>query len=214
MDDGCLGGHPQTVINDLQKIKETYNSHGLQLNTAKCELFLVDSLYDEEDLNGRSSTSSSSNRRSSGFDSSAKYSNFWSFPNSLDSSSLGSNIWSFPSASNEDIVKQFNDLYNGIRVTEKSKLSLLGAPIFTSAVQSVLKPKIENLKLMVSRLKQIDSHEALFLLSHCFGIPKLIYFLRSSPCFMSPEILEEFDTVIKDSVVDILNISLSEFSYV
>ena len=59
----------------------------------------------------------------------------------------------------------------------------------------------------------IDSHEALFLLSHCFGIPKLIYFLRSSPCFMSPDILEEFDTVIKDSVVDILNISLSEFSY-
>ena len=136
LDDGCLGGHPQTVINDLQKIKETYNSHGLQLNTAKCELFLVDSLYDEEDLNGRSSTSSSSNRRSSGFDPSANYSNFWSFPNSLDSSSLGSNIWSFPSASNEDIVKQFNDLYNGIRVIEKSKLSLLGAPIFTSAVQS------------------------------------------------------------------------------
>ena len=30
---------------------------------------------------------------------------------------------------------------------------------------------------------------------------------------MSPDILEEFDTVIKDSAVDILNISLSEFSY-
>ena len=26
LDDGCLGGHPQTVVNDLQKIKETYNS--------------------------------------------------------------------------------------------------------------------------------------------------------------------------------------------
>ena len=110
LDDGCLGGNPQTVITDLQKIKESFNSHGLELNTAKCELFLVDSLYAEEDLNGSTSISTDSSRRSSVFDSSAYYSNFCLFPNSMNSSSLGSNIWSFPSASNEDIVKQFNDL--------------------------------------------------------------------------------------------------------
>ena len=76
LDDCCLGGNPQTVITDLQKIKESFNSHGLEMNTAKCELFLVDSLYAEEDLNGRNSISTGSSRRSSVFDSSANYSNF------------------------------------------------------------------------------------------------------------------------------------------
>ena len=66
---------------------------------------------------------------------------------------------------------------------------------------------------MVSRLKEIDSHEALFLLRHCFGIPKLTHHLRSSPCFLIPEVLEHFNKVLKESVVDILNISLSEMSY-
>ena len=76
-----------------------------------------------------------------------------------------------------------------------------------------MKPKDENLKLMVSRLKQIESHKALFLLRHCFGMPKLTYFLRSSPCFLMPNILEEFNNVIKDSVVNILNISLSDLAH-
>ena len=115
-----------------------------------------------------------SNRWSSDFDSSTINGNFWSIPSWLDSTSNGSNIWSFSSAPNEDIVKRFKDLYNGIKVVEKSKLTLLGAPIFKDSVSSVLKPKIENLKLMVSRLKEIDSHEALFLLSHCFGMPKAL----------------------------------------
>ena len=102
-------------------------------------------------------------------------------------------MWAFSSASNEEIVKRFNDICSGIKVVEKSKLSLLGAPIFLDAVQAILKPKLENLQLMVSRLKEIDSHEALFLLRHCFGIPKLTHHLRSSPCFLIPEILEHFN---------------------
>ena len=137
----------------------------------------------------------------------------WTIPSWLDSTSNSSNIWYFSSVSREDIVKRFKDLYNGIKVVDKSKLTLLGAPIFKDSVKSVLNPKIENLELMVSRLKEIDSHEALFLLSHCFGIPKFTYFLSSLPCFLIPEILEDFDKVIKKSAADILNISLSELSY-
>ena len=50
-------------------------------------------------------------------------------------------------------------------------------------------PKLENLKLMASRLEQIDKHDALFLLRQCFAIPKVMYFFRTGPCFMKPEIM-------------------------
>ena len=56
-----------------------------------------------------------------------------------------------------------------IKVVERNELKLLGAPIFPEAIESVLEPKIENLALMTDRLKQIDSHEAMFLLRHCYG---------------------------------------------
>ena len=143
LDDGCLGGNPETFISDLQKIKDTFNSLGLQLNTSKCELFLVDSLY-EEDLNWKNSSSSSSNRWSGDFDSSTIHGNFWSIPSWLDSTSNSSNIWSFSSVPREDIVKRIKDLYNGIKVVEKSNLTWLGAPIFKDSVKSVLNPKIEK----------------------------------------------------------------------
>ena len=70
----------------------------------------------------------------------------------------------------------------GAKIMTSSELTLLGAPIFPEAIETVLEPKLENLKLMTKRLQEIDSHEGLFLLRHCFGIPKLTYFLRTSPC--------------------------------
>ena len=63
----------------------------------------------------------------------------------------------------------FNTIMKGIKVVERNELKLLGAPIFPEAIESVLEPKIENLALMTDRLKQIDPHEAMFLLRHCYG---------------------------------------------
>ena len=101
----------------------------------------------------------------------------------------------------------------GIKVIPEQDLSLLGAPLLPEAVRPILESKLENLKLMTSRLKLIDNHEALFLLQHCFAIPKLTYFLITSPCFMDEIVLEKFDITIKESLVDILNISLSVYAY-
>ena len=101
LDNGCLGGDPDSVLKDLQKIINGRDSHGLQLNTSKCEMFLVDSLSDAEDLKWRSTSSSSSNNWSLlhnidlnniDLDSSSSYSNFWSLSNSSNPSSNGSNI--------------------------------------------------------------------------------------------------------------------------
>ena len=61
---------------------------------------------------------------------------------------------------------------------------------------------------MVSRLKQIDNHEALFLLRNCFSIPKLTYILRTAPCFEEAEELQKYDQIIRGSLINILNIQL------
>ena len=39
-------------------------------------------------------------------------------------------------------------------------------------------------------------------------MPKLTYFLRTSPCFLKEEILEEYDKTIQTSLQSILNIKL------
>ena len=137
LDDGTPGGDANTVLKDLLKIKKVYYSHGLELNTSKCELFQVKSAYDDGATN-------------------SFFSNTWSFPNSSNTL-FDSNIWSSSSASDmSSTFKCFNDLCNGIRILNKSELTLLGAPIFPEAVEPNLKPKIENLRLMASRLKMIE----------------------------------------------------------
>ena len=110
--------------------------------------------------------------------------------------------------------ESFNSIMPGIKICNKTDLKLLGAPIYVSAVESVLKPKLENLQLMMDRLKEIESHEALFLVRHVYGIPKLTYFLRTAPCFMKSEFLQRFDEIIKKSLISILNINLSERAYI
>ena len=151
LEDGTIAGTVDTVFQDLSKIIMAVNTHGLQLNPTKCEIFLVDSANDSSSLNAT------------------------------------------------NVINRFSEICPGIKITEKQTLSLLGAPIFPEAVNSILEPKLENLKLMTSRLHEIDNHEALFLLQHCFSIPKLTYFLRASPCFMVRNILENVDTTIKES---------------
>ena len=70
--------------------------------------------------------------------------------------------------------------------------------------------KLENLKLMVTRLNKIDPHQALFLLRNCFSMPKLTYFLRTAPCFLEQGILKNYDEIMRMSLVKILNIQMSD----
>ena len=97
-----------------------------------------------------------------------------------------------------------------VKLLSDHDLTLLGAPILPAAIESVLNKKLEDLKLMTDRLTEIDAHEALFLLRHCFSIPKMTYVLRTSPCFMENLILKNYDDLIKSALQKILNISLSE----
>ena len=111
------------------------------------------------------------------------------------------------------VLSSFQSEAPGIKVLNNESLTLLGAPIMAEAVEGVLKQKLEDLKLMVERLTLIDPHDALFLLRQCFAIPKLMYFIRSAPCF-GHNTLEEYDHQLKIGLEEILNIRLEENAWV
>ena len=64
--------------------------------------------------------------------------------------------------------------FPGVQEISAKELKLLGAPILPEANEEVLQPKLESLQIMVERLKLSKRHNALFLLSQCFCMPKCI----------------------------------------
>jgi len=63
---------------------------------------------------------------------------------------------------------------------------------------------------IIENLELIEPHQAFFILKNCLSIPKLIYLLRSAPCFKCKEELEVFDTAIKTNMEKICNVSSGE----
>ena len=61
---------------------------------------------------------------------------------------------------------------------------------------------------MISHPCLLSSHDALTLLRHSLVIPKILYILRTAPCFSSP-CLAVYDTELRSTLSDILNIDLS-----
>ena len=75
------------------------------------------------------------------------------------------------------------------------------------SISTLIEGKISVLKRMGERLKHLPSHDALLLLRHSLAIPKLLYSLRSAPCFLSP-CLKTYDVELRRIVGSITNISL------
>ena len=116
--------------------------------------------------------------------------------------------------SNSDALDALQQLAPEIKVVDETNLTLLGAPILPQAGEGVFRSKLHNLQLMVDRLTEIDAHDAIFLLRHCFAIPKLTYFLRCSPAFRLREVLQDYDQQLRRGLESILNIKLESESWV
>ena len=100
-----------------------------------------------------------------------------------------------------------------IKQVDEESLTLLGAPIMRQAGEGVFRSKLNDLQIMLERLTQIDAHDAIFLLRHCFAIPKLMYFLRCAPSFKFKEVLQDYDQYLRLGLEDILNVKLGENSW-
>ena len=101
----------------------------------------------------------------------------------------------------------------GLCTVQREHASLLGSPIGTlEGIQDTIRAKKKNLEVLGVRLRCLHAHDALCLLRHAFAIPKLLYVIRTSPCFLSPE-LQEFDSLVRSLLSAILNICLNDSAW-
>ena len=96
----------------------------------------------------------------------------------------------------------------GLHIVDCSTTTLLGSPVGSAeGVDNMLMSKVEVLKLMGERLGRLTSHDAL-LLRHSFAIPKVLFVLRTAPCFRSDQ-LGFFDDILRFVLSHTLNIDLT-----
>ena len=91
--------------------------------------------------------------------------------------------------------------------------TLLGSPIGDiSSINASISKKTGLLSLMGERLQHIFSQDAILLLRNAFAIPKLLYLLRTSSCFLSTT-LQCCDDELWKILCSIMNICLSEAAW-
>ena len=96
-----------------------------------------------------------------------------------------------------------------LQCTDQADACLLGSPIGgPQSITKVLSSKKQSLELMGERLKLLHSHDALCLLKNALALPKILYVLRSAPCF-SCSILAELDRLQRSLLEAICNVTLS-----
>ena len=109
-----------------------------------------------------------------------------------------------------DIRNSILSFLPGASVVDPSSATLLGSPIGdVHSISSSVGGKINVLRKMGERLQHLSTHDAIILLRHSFALPKLLYCLRTSPCFLSP-LLQTYDDLLKSITSAIININFSE----
>lgn len=109
---------------------------------------------------------------------------------------------------NDLILRDKTLILPGCRVVGVDEAELLGAPIGNNhSISRMLQSKIDLLEVLVGRLELFHSQDALLLLRHAFSVPKLLYTLRTAPCFQSG-LLEDIDALLCKALGSITNIHL------
>ena len=88
--------------------------------------------------------------------------------------------------------------------SDPKEACLLGSPLFTQGVEQALKVHSKNLITAVNRLAHLSAHEAFFLLRNSLSMPRLQYFLRTTPCPNSAEAIV-YDSLLHSATISLLN---------
>jgi hypothetical protein len=85
-------------------------------------------------------------------------------------------------------------------VIQITTISLLSSPLSEDAMPDFFSTILGKFDLLVKNIENIKSHMALFLLRHCFWIPKLNYFLRCCPFWKFKNYCKTFDEKIQSTL--------------
>ena len=98
----------------------------------------------------------------------------------------------------------------GVTVTESEDLNILGAPIDINGCRTGVLKAVERLSTMSSRLESIDAHPAFFLLRNCLSMLRLLFKLRSSPCYRLHAELTQFDKTLRQATSTVCNVKFDD----
>ncbi|KAL5468951.1 hypothetical protein EMCRGX_G030112 [Ephydatia muelleri] len=111
---------------------------------------------------------------------------------------------------NSELIAGIQSVLPGVRVVAPAVATLLGSPIGgTESLDAAIDTKTAMLKCLRERFRYITCHDAYLLLRHSLAIPKLLYLLRTSPCFLSPS-LKIYDDELRATICSSFNIHLTE----
>ena len=100
--------------------------------------------------------------------------------------------------------------HQGITVTEREDLSILGAPIGINSCRTGMSKAVERLPAMSSRLGSTDAHPAFFLFRNCLSMPHLLFKLRSSPCYRLHSDLTQLDKISRQAASTVSNVKFDD----
>ena len=111
------------------------------------------------------------------------------------------------------ILKKFRQICTPIETTEIEDLVILGSPLGKRSLEKTLTEKKEDLERLSLNLKKLENHHALSLLKSAFSIRKLLFILRTSPCFKQPVLLKKYDEILRLSLESISNVKIVDTSW-
>ena len=110
------------------------------------------------------------------------------------------------------VEQMFRELLPGIKVVSPAEGTLLGAPLSDEGLAAAVGAKRQDLERLVSRLEQIERHQAFSLLKNCLAIPKLQYVLRASPAYKQSAELKRFDETLVATLSKVTNVRFGDSS--
>jgi hypothetical protein len=98
---------------------------------------------------------------------------------------------------------------NDIRILKTNELHLLGSSLNVETMQHSIESKMQDLQTIFNKLSILPSHYAFHVLKNCYSTPKLIYLLRTAPCFKL-SLLNDVDSLIQKATREMTNINITD----
>ena len=98
----------------------------------------------------------------------------------------------------------------GLKRTELADMELLGSAIFDQTMNKAIANKLLTYNLMTHRLQHLDTHMDFFLLKNAFSLPRLLFLLRSSPCYRHSDDLAPYDECTRNTAESICNVQFDD----
>ena len=97
-----------------------------------------------------------------------------------------------------------------VTATEREDLSILEAAIDISGCRTGVPEAVERLSTMSGRLEYNDARRAFFLLRNCLSMSRLLFMLRSSPCYRLHSELTQFDETLRQAASTVCNVNFND----